>query len=68
MGRVTGRAFSDALLVLAHWSGNSNLSVARGRGWVIDRTCGRMVEGVPPLLTSVVVEDAGHNVHFSPST
>lgn len=45
MGRVTGRAFSDALLVLAHWSGNSNLSVARGRGWVIDRTCGRMVEG-----------------------
>lgn len=23
---------------------------------------------VPPLLTSVVVEDAGHNVHFSPST
>lgn len=23
---------------------------------------------VPSLLTSIVVEDAGHNVHFSPST
>jgi len=38
--------------------GADGLSTEFVAGWLED----------PSLLTSVVVEDAGHNVHFSPST